>query len=150
MKRSNPARSTPTEPRATAGIDYETGEMVGTRSRTDFAGSQARKAERGIGGDRRRGTAEMQSGWAARGRVAGQNETIDFTIELGAWGGHYKRLPGASWRALLVDAATGERYAGSDDDPWAAIAWALHERELRRSGVHTIARGEHDRPEQSR
>jgi hypothetical protein len=57
-----------------AAVDYETGEMTGTRSRTDFAGSRSRKArrgtadpERGVGGDRRRGVAEMQAGLAARG-----------------------------------------------------------------------------------
>jgi hypothetical protein len=51
----------------TVGIDYETGEMHGDRSRTDFAGSSSRKARRGaadreagVGGDRRRGVAEME------------------------------------------------------------------------------------------
>lgn len=53
-----------------------------------------------------------------------------------------KRLPGASWRAMFIDAATGQRYAGSDDDPWVAIAWALHERELRRAGGHAMAKPE--------
>lgn len=77
-------------------------------------------------------------------------ETLEVTIELGAWGGHYRRLPGASWRAMLVDYTTGERYAGSDDDPWVAIAWALHERELRRAGGHAMARNEGDRPEVAR
>lgn len=70
---------------------------------------------------------------------------IDFVIEYGMWGMNSKRLPGASWRATFVDRATGQRYAGSDDDPWLAIAWALHERDLRRTGRHTMARGEHDR-----
>jgi hypothetical protein len=73
-KRSNPKRSTPTEPPRAGGVDYETGEMTGSRSRTDFAGSSSRRAARiaadrelGAGGDRRRGVAEMQAGWAARG-----------------------------------------------------------------------------------
>ena len=73
MKRSNPSRSTPTEPPRAAGIDYETGEMHGDRSRTDFAGSKSRKVERGIGGQARRGVDKMQAGWAARGQVAGAN-----------------------------------------------------------------------------
>lgn len=47
MKRSNPGRSTPTEP-PRGGIDYETGEMHGARSRTDFAGSAERKRRRGV------------------------------------------------------------------------------------------------------
>lgn len=65
-KRSNPPRAT--------GVDYETGEMTSSRSRTDFAGSSSRRAARiaadhelGVGGDRRRGVAEMQAGWAVRG-----------------------------------------------------------------------------------
>jgi hypothetical protein len=73
-KRSSPTRNTPTHP-PPVGVDYETGEMHGDRSRTDFAGSSTRKArrgavsdpERGAGGDRRRRVAEMQAGWAARG-----------------------------------------------------------------------------------
>ena len=73
MKRSNPKRNTPTHA-PTGGVDYETGEMHGDRSRTDFAGSSSRKARRGavdpelgVGGDRRRSTREMQAGWASRG-----------------------------------------------------------------------------------
>lgn len=72
-KRTNPTRSTPAHA-PSVGIDYETGEMHGDRSRTDFAGSSSRKARRGavdheagVGGDRRRGVAEMQNGWASRG-----------------------------------------------------------------------------------
>lgn len=71
---------------------------------------------------------------------------IDFTIEYGLWGGHYKRLPGAYWRAMFVDRETGQRYAGSDDCPWVAIAWALREREDRRAGHHSMARNEGDKP----
>lgn len=63
----------PEAPRA-AGVNYETGEMHGDRSRTDFAGSSSRKRARresdpelGTGGDRRRTVREMQAGWAARG-----------------------------------------------------------------------------------
>ena len=67
---------------------------------------------------------------------------LEFTLEYGAWGGHYRRLPGASWRALIVDRETGQRYAGSDDSPWIAIAWALHERTRRRAGGHAMARAE--------
>ena len=73
-------------------------------------------------------------------------EMIEFVIEYGAWGGHYKRLPGASWRAMFVDHATCQRYAGSDDDVWTAIAWALHESRMRRGGGHAMARNEGDRP----
>jgi hypothetical protein len=73
-------------------------------------------------------------------------ETIEFTLEYGAWGGHYKRLPGASWRAMFVDRATCQRYAGSDDNVWTAIAWALNECVLRRSGRHSMARDEGARP----
>lgn len=72
--------------------------------------------------------------------------SIDLILEYGLWGGHYQRLPGASWRAMFVDSATGQRYAGSDDDPWVAIAWALHEREQRQRGVVAMARNESDRP----
>lgn len=68
MKRSNPARSTPTEPSAAAGINYEAGEMHGDRSRTDFAGSASRKIERGIGGQARRGPDKMAAGWGSRNR----------------------------------------------------------------------------------
>lgn len=75
---------------------------------------------------------------------------IDLILEYGLWGGHYQRLPGASWRAMLYDHETGQRYAGSDDDPWVAIAWALHERELRKAGGHAMARNESDRPESAR
>lgn len=68
-KPSNPEQAVPVHA-ATADVDYETGEMAGTRSRTDFSGSSARRLARdhelGAGGDRRRGVAEMQSGWAAR------------------------------------------------------------------------------------
>ena len=77
-------------------------------------------------------------------------EELEIVLEFGAWGGHYKRLPGASWRAMFVDPVTQERYAGSDDDPWEAIGWALHERDLRRRGGHRMARGEHERPWSSR
>jgi hypothetical protein len=72
-KRSNPGRSTPTEPPRGVGIDYETGEMHGDRLRTDFAGSKSRKVERGIGGQARHGIDKMQAGWGSRGRVAGAN-----------------------------------------------------------------------------
>jgi len=75
---------------------------------------------------------------------------VEFVIEYGLWGGHYERLPGASWRAMFVDRETGQRYAGSDDDPWLAIAWALHERELRQRGGHAMARNEGDLPEAAR
>lgn len=75
-KRSNPTRATPTEPPRGAGIDYETGEMHGDRSRTDFAGSRSRKVERGIGGQARRGIDKMQAGWGSRGRVAGANGSL--------------------------------------------------------------------------
>lgn len=71
---------------------------------------------------------------------------LEFTLEYGLWGGHYKRLPGSSWRATIIDAEAGQRYAGSDDDPWMAIAWALHERELRRGGGLAIARNPGDLP----
>ena len=71
---------------------------------------------------------------------------LEFILEFGLWGGHYKRLPGASWHATIIDAPTGQRYAGSDDDPWMAIAWALDERELRRSGGLAMARNPGDRP----
>ncbi len=65
---------------------------------------------------------------------------IEFLLELGMWGGHYKRLPGGSWRATLIDRQTHERYAGSDDSPWLAIGWALHERALRQRGGHAMAK----------
>lgn len=75
------------------------------------------------------------------------SESIEFVMEFGAWGGHYKRLHGASWRAMFVESATGERYAGSDDSPWIAIAWAMHERALRQRGGHAMARNEGDLPD---
>lgn len=75
-KRSNVKRSTPTEPPRAAGINYETGEMHGDRSRTDFAGSKSRTVERGIGGQARRGVDKMQAGWGSRGRVAGANGSL--------------------------------------------------------------------------
>jgi len=72
--------------------------------------------------------------------------SLDFTLEFGLWGVNSKRLPGASWRALIVDHETGQRYAGSDDSPWLAIGWALHERARRRAGGHAMARREDDLP----
>ena len=81
-KHSNPARNTPSHA-PVVGVDYETGEMHGDRSRTDFAGSKSRRVRRGaadhesgVGGDRRRGVPEMQAGWSARGRVAGANGSL--------------------------------------------------------------------------
>lgn len=71
---------------------------------------------------------------------------IVITIEFGEWGGHYKRMPGASWRALIVDLATCQRYAGSDDSPWLAIGWPFHERRRRLAGGHAMARLESDVP----
>lgn len=72
--------------------------------------------------------------------------TLDIFIEWGTWGGHYRRLPGASWRAMIVDRIAGQRYAGSDDDPWMALGWALHERARRQAGGHSMARNEGDLP----
>jgi len=71
---------------------------------------------------------------------------IEFKLELGTWGMLAKRLPGASWRASFYDRVDQCHYAGSDDDPWLAIAWALDERERRRRGEHAMARNEGDRP----
>jgi len=75
VKRPNPKR---------AGVDYETGEMHGDRSRTDFAGRSSRRARRGVldaeqgaGGDRRRGSAEMQAGWAPRGGGLEDEQAIE-------------------------------------------------------------------------
>lgn len=75
-KRTNVKRSTPTEPPRAASINYETGEMHGDRSRTDFAASKSRTVERGIGGQARRGVDKMQAGWGSRGRVAGANGSL--------------------------------------------------------------------------
>ena len=74
--------------------------------------------------------------------------SIDFYVEFGLYGGLYTRLPGASWRATMIDRATGQRYAGSDDSPWVAIAFAVYEAELRRGGDHAMARKPTDRPDQ--
>lgn len=62
---------------------------------------------------------------------------IDFTLEFGIYGANYKPLRGALWRASFFDREQQQFYAGSSDDPWEAIAWALYEREAR------IANGNH-------
>lgn len=71
---------------------------------------------------------------------------LDVVLEYGLWGVNSKRPPGASWRAMIVDRATGQRYSGSDDSPWLAIGWALHERARRLAGGHAMARNEGDVP----
>lgn len=97
-RRSNPTRSVPHG-------DVERGEMHGNRSRTDFAGARERKARRGIepdpeqasiGIDRRRGPAEMQAGWAARGMTSDRRspETSGSTAHLA--GRKRRRVEGAS------------------------------------------------------
>lgn len=48
---------------------------------------------------------------------------IEFWLEYGQWGQLTRRLSGASWRATMV--ADCQRYAGSDDSPWVAIALAI-------------------------
>jgi hypothetical protein len=58
---------------------------------------------------------------------------IEFRMELGNWGMNAKPLNGAKWRATMV--IDCQIYAGSDDDPWCAIAWCLCEYSLRVSGV---------------
>lgn len=65
---------------------------------------------------------------------------IEFRLEFGMWGMNAKRMPGASWRATFYDSIDQCHYAGSDDDPWMAIAWALDDRALRRAtGRHRLA-----------
>jgi hypothetical protein len=71
---------------------------------------------------------------------------LEIVIEFGLWGVNTKRLLGASWRAIIVDRETCERYSGSDDSPWLAIGWALHERARRRAGGHAMARNDGDLP----
>lgn len=65
-------------------------------------------------------------------------------MEYGAWGAHSSPLPGARWRATI--AHDGRRYAGSDDMPWVAIAWALDEMRNRQLGNYTMARNIGDSP----
>jgi hypothetical protein len=63
--------------------------------------------------------------------------SIVFTVEYGMYGMHAKPLRGALWRASFYDREREAFYAGSADSPFEAVAWALHERELR------IANGNH-------
>jgi hypothetical protein len=77
--------------------------------------------------------------------------TVELLLEYGNWGAHTKLMPGAKWRAMLVE--DGHRYAGSDDTALGAIAWALDEWAARRpaikggpSGPVRVARNESDRP----
>lgn len=76
MKRTNPKRSTPHAP--AGAVDYETGEMTGNRSRTDFRSRTERDTRGELGEDdrQRRRVAEMERGWAARGRIADANGSL--------------------------------------------------------------------------
>lgn len=69
-------------------------------------------------------------------------EPISFTVEFGLYGANYKPMSGALWRVSFYDRRHAQFYAGSADDPFEAIGWALHERELR------ISNGNH--PETAR
>lgn len=78
-------------------------------------------------------------------------QSIDVLLEYGNWGAHTKLMPGAKWRAMLVE--DGQRYAGSDDSAWVALAWAIEEWMVRRpstrggpTGPVRVARNESDRP----
>lgn len=62
------------------------------------------------------------------------------TLEKGMYGMLARPLAGALWRASFYDVERGQFYAGSADDPFEAIAWALFEREER------IANDEHPTP----
>jgi hypothetical protein len=67
---------------------------------------------------------------------------IELTLEFGMYGANSKPQKGALWRATFYDRQQGSFYAGSDDDPFVAVAWALYEREERISkhGAPTMAR----------
>lgn len=67
---------------------------------------------------------------------------ITLTLEFGMYGAHSKPQKGALWRASFYDAEQGQFYAGSDDDAFCAIAWALYEREERigNHGAPTMTR----------
>lgn len=67
-------------------------------------------------------------------------ETIEFTLELGLYGANYKAPVGALWRVSFYDRNDGQLYAGSDDCPWRALAWAFDERAHRRAGLVRAAK----------
>jgi hypothetical protein len=68
------------------------------------------------------------------------SEVLEIRLELGLYGANYKPLNGALWRATFYDRVDGQFYAGSDDSPWVAIAWALDERAHRRAGLVRAAK----------
>lgn len=76
---------------------------------------------------------------------------VTFSVEFGMYGAHSKPQKGALWRASIYDAGRGQFYAGSADDPFEAIGWALHEREERiaNNDAPTMVRREGETPLQA-
>jgi hypothetical protein len=76
---------------------------------------------------------------------------VILTLEFGMYGAHSKPQKGALWRASWFDATEGTFFAGSADDAFEAIGWAMYEREERiaNNGAPTMTRREGETPLQA-
>lgn len=76
---------------------------------------------------------------------------VTLTLEYGMYGAHSKPQKGAFWRASFYDAGEGKFFAGSADDAFEAIGWAMYEREERiaNNDKPTMTRREGEAPLQA-